>query len=380
MKFARYLEDTQTPEWKRAYIDYRGLKKRITKIRTESENDQWKTAIVTSPVQQDQGGPSNPTLHFEGRPSDASSTDSASNLRSRVQAPDKPIQDGIGRTRETLRRSLTARFRSRRMGSTLSVHRGGHEPMPLNTLYTVLTAEQKKFFEALDVQLAKVEQFYVAREKELRERSTLLQSQLNELRQHRETFHSAQERRAREWARFKLDPLAVILPTPLGKRKGKDVSRDSSISPPRQYFDPDEYHTAKKRLKKAVVEHYRLIELLHNYRVLNITGFRKALKKFEKVTGVPAQKAYMTEKVETSAFSTGQSLRSMMNEMEALYTSRFVRGNRKAAMAHLRGVNAHKTHHFSSFRTGIMLGVAVPALVSGIYKSEVMPVRFKRFN
>ncbi|KAI0676363.1 SPX domain-containing protein [Trametes maxima] len=33
MKFARYLEETQTPEWKKAYIDYRGLKKRITAIR-----------------------------------------------------------------------------------------------------------------------------------------------------------------------------------------------------------------------------------------------------------------------------------------------------------------------------------------------------------
>ncbi|OSC98087.1 hypothetical protein PYCCODRAFT_1030570 [Trametes coccinea BRFM310] len=33
MKFARYLEETQTPEWKKAYIDYRGLKKRITAIK-----------------------------------------------------------------------------------------------------------------------------------------------------------------------------------------------------------------------------------------------------------------------------------------------------------------------------------------------------------
>ncbi|KAG6815162.1 hypothetical protein H0H93_010746, partial [Arthromyces matolae] len=37
MKFARYLEDTQTPEWKKAYIDYRGLKKRITAIRKAHE-------------------------------------------------------------------------------------------------------------------------------------------------------------------------------------------------------------------------------------------------------------------------------------------------------------------------------------------------------
>ncbi|KAH9998600.1 hypothetical protein BJV77DRAFT_701297 [Russula vinacea] len=33
MKFARYLDNAQAPEWKRAYIDYRSLKKRITAIR-----------------------------------------------------------------------------------------------------------------------------------------------------------------------------------------------------------------------------------------------------------------------------------------------------------------------------------------------------------
>ncbi|KAJ7185648.1 hypothetical protein C8R46DRAFT_384150 [Mycena filopes] len=33
MKFTRYLEDTQTPEWARAYIDYRIFKERIRAIR-----------------------------------------------------------------------------------------------------------------------------------------------------------------------------------------------------------------------------------------------------------------------------------------------------------------------------------------------------------
>ena len=32
-------------------------------------------------------------------------------------------------------------------------------------------------------------------------------------------------------------------------------------------LDPDEYQHAKKRLKKAVLEHYRALQMLHNYRV-----------------------------------------------------------------------------------------------------------------
>ncbi|KAI9458650.1 hypothetical protein BJY52DRAFT_417045 [Lactarius psammicola] len=34
MKFARYLDNAQAPEWKRAYIDYRGLKNRIMTIKS----------------------------------------------------------------------------------------------------------------------------------------------------------------------------------------------------------------------------------------------------------------------------------------------------------------------------------------------------------
>ncbi|KAH7873710.1 uncharacterized protein C8R40DRAFT_353066 [Lentinula edodes] len=39
MKFAKYLQQTQTPEWKRAYIDYRGLKKKIHKETSRTSSD-----------------------------------------------------------------------------------------------------------------------------------------------------------------------------------------------------------------------------------------------------------------------------------------------------------------------------------------------------
>ncbi|KIY47527.1 EXS-domain-containing protein, partial [Fistulina hepatica ATCC 64428] len=147
------------------------------------------------------------------------------------------------------------------------------------------------------------------------------------------------------------------------------TSHTAPTSPTVPDLDPDEYQRAKRKLKKAVLEHYRGLETLENYRILNLTGFRKALKKFEKVTHIPAQKLYMSEKVDTTALSTDVSLRDMMEEMDDLFAVQFTNGDKKSARAQLRQMSGHTTHHYSTFRSGLLLGLAVPALVSGLYQS-----------
>lgn len=52
------------------------------------------------------------------------------------------------------------------------------------------------------------------------------------------------------------------------------------------------------------------------------------------------------------------------------------RGDKKKALTRLRGGGQHQTHHFSTFRTGMMLGLAVPALVDGLVESEYLPFLF----
>ncbi|KAG1760755.1 EXS family-domain-containing protein, partial [Suillus occidentalis] len=132
------------------------------------------------------------------------------------------------------------------------------------------------------------------------------------------------------------------------------------------FTSPQEYQNAKKRLKKAVVEYYRGLEALNNYRILNLTGFRKAVKKYEKVTQVPAQAAYMKERVEPSAFASGAMVSSMLKETEDLFAARFERGDKKKAITHLRVGATQKSHHFSTFRTGLWLGSSIPATITGL--------------
>ncbi|TBU59442.1 hypothetical protein BD310DRAFT_788481, partial [Dichomitus squalens] len=65
-------------------------------------------------------------------------------------------------------------------------------------------------------------------------------------------------------------------------------------------------------------------------------------------------------KIEPSAFSSGTIIEDLINDMEMLFAARFARGDKKRAMARLRGGSQHTSHHFSTFRTGVALGLAVP--------------------
>ncbi|KAF5356935.1 hypothetical protein D9756_006619 [Leucocoprinus leucothites] len=436
MKFAQYLRDTQTPEWKRAYIDYRGLKKRITAIRQA----QLESVQLGGP------GPSIPRNSLnEGRPSDTRTEDIDLEAPSRASSSSIPPIDVVPRTHERASPQLTRRRNStwsrratmaqsaipsikwsktqtpsNRLGGPQSRPINPMATLPLRELLTYLTPQEASFFHYLDAQLDKVESFYSSREKELLLRTQLLQKQLHELHDHRKFVHEANENHP-NWSssvaaalKLKLRPHPVIemsatdsqtdASDPITSPKGKGTLGWSSMLSPvpsishagpsdeaekaetssfqdagrsgqPRFSDLDYYLHARKKLKKAVLEHYRGLELLLNYRILNLTGFRKALKKFEKVTKIRAQDQYMAEKVDLSALGSDSALQQMMKEMQELYAQTFSRGNSKKAMDRLRGGFRSKTHHFSTLRSGILIGVAIPALASGLYYSFLEETR-----
>ncbi|KAI0266051.1 EXS family-domain-containing protein [Gloeopeniophorella convolvens] len=244
---------------------------------------------------------------------------------------------------------------------------------------------QLAFFDKLASELAKIEAFFIARETEARERSRRLRAQLDELKDHRRLFYEAHPADHRPWSLPFLPapgaPAAKRLRRALHHPRGPihvdedDAAGGEKDAPgahekrraPR--LNPEEYQHARKRLKRAALEHYRGLEVLNNYRILNITGFRKALKKFEKLTKVPVQDVYMKEKVDPCAFASDQTVQELLKELEDQYTARFAKGDKKRALVRLRAMSSHKTHHFSSFRTGVGLGLALPAFVDGLVRS-----------
>ncbi|KAL0960089.1 hypothetical protein HGRIS_011733 [Hohenbuehelia grisea] len=468
MKFARYLQETQTPEWKRAYIDYRGLKKKITAVRRAQDTT---SALVDSPASS-RSDLRTPGKAADSRPAlpNSKSSDAVKSLHSdtAVEAPGAtsgvveakrvavqisddgaPMKasssDVLGNKRSgsrTQRSGTISRMMSNmnrpRSKSNLRARDGMNlhlKALPLHTLLPTLSPVERSFFAKLDSELEKIESFYLDREKEMQARTQMLKEQLNELGDHRKRYYAAHADQGQNWASMlgtthglefasklrrlvKMDQADVPgdpPPSPTGSQptskdgaahkresgKSEDYAQSSALpgtrspftetaaieakiegrrstdKPPknraeyteRRSLNPEEYLHAKKKLKKAVLEHYRALETLKNYRILNLTGFRKALKKFEKVTKIPAQQAYMSEKVDTSAVSGETIVNAMVKDMEDMYALRFERGDKKKAMTRLRAGKFHKSHHFSTFRSGMLLGLAVPAFVSGLYQS-----------
>ncbi|KAG2363512.1 EXS family-domain-containing protein [Suillus spraguei] len=395
MKFARYLNDTQTPEWKRAYIDYRCLKKCIGAIRAEhiARLNTTGTTDVDQVHKQAREYEEYNELLFFPRPDGRNSTLSATQVQRR-----------------------NSRMRSSSQAPSQET------PLSPKTVHSPLMFP---FFRDADSELEKVDSFYAEREKEMRDRGKLLKEQLNELGLHRKKYYESNANvTAPSWAtrahlclaapllalvqycRDKSDnqPGLVVsesyrgghsvttedggtserttmAPTPAStagdstqvgslrsnrsiphtKANGNVPLKNNNVP----FTSPQEYQNAKKRLKKAVVEYYRGLEALNNYRILNLTGFRKAVKKYEKITQIPAQAAYMKERVEPSAFASGAMVSSMLKEMEELFAARFERGDKKKAVTHLRVGATQKSHHFSTFCTGVLLGSSIPVTVIG---------------
>ncbi|EJT99046.1 EXS-domain-containing protein [Dacryopinax primogenitus] len=257
------------------------------------------------------------------------------------------------------------------------------QPRTLSDLLTQLTPSERSFFTKLDAELDKVESFYEARAKEARDKAAVLLNQVDELKEHREAYYTAYPRTTDRWPNILTTTLSRHVLSPpsnlphLGIRRffhpdGDQLSVDVDTREEREgeELDPHGYLPAKKKIKIALQEYYRGLELLENYRILNLTGFRKALKKFEKTTGILfAQELYMSERVDPLPLCRAEPLHTLRVQMEIVYADRFAKGDRKRARDRLRQEVIPKTHHFSTFRAGVYVGLAIPAIVLGIVRS-----------
>ncbi|KAF8740038.1 hypothetical protein AX14_008953 [Amanita brunnescens Koide BX004] len=420
MKFAHYLKDNQTPEWQKAYIDYQGLKKLIAEIQkaqatSEPSRDSFVSFAPTRPPATARVGFASGTTVSE-RTVDLQdvidiSAHTAVHIRDPpVDADRAEISGDVAADDSSRSIKRTSHFRqsmfslgpgaSRRRTRGLSLASIWSEApwkanplagLPLFELYKHLGPLEMQFFTMLDAELDKVDSFYTQKESEFQARTKLLIEQFGELNDHRRMVVRAQSSTTSVWRlalhRFmptgggSLDAVSVAERFTPGRPKKKDPNFSSARPeirgrrPVMHSPDLGDYLYAKKGLKKAVIEHYRAIEALQNYRILNVTGFRKALKKFQKHTKIPAQQQYMSEKIDRSSLESDKTVRVMMKQMEERYGQSFLRGNFKKARDTLRSGALVATHYVPTFMSGILLGFALPALVAGLHQSFQPHVR-----
>ncbi|KAM5495627.1 Xenotropic and polytropic retrovirus receptor 1 [Microsporum canis] len=259
-----------------------------------------------------------------------------------------------------------------------------------------LRTKETEFFAFMDKELAKIETFYKLKEDESTKRLQLLREQLHVMRDSRieelrsKKNHSMPQTKegsnvlkgsagqtSTHWTRpltrgggshiGKTTKAMTQLATPRGPvpQAMADEQRDFVT---RREYQGVPYSSAKRKLKRALLEFYRGLELLKSYADLNRKAFRKINKKYDKVSYARPTGRYMTEKVNKAWFVQSDIVENHLVAVEDLYARYFERGNRKVATHKLRG-KAMSSMDYSpnSFRNGLLLAAGLVFAIQGLY-------------
>lgn len=284
-------------------------------------------------------------------------------------------------------------------GSALTRHASNRGDIGLQSLDQVRQAE-RDFFNFLDSELDKIEAFYKQKEDQATERLSVLREQLHEMR-NRRTAEIAEAKRKKDHDSGKgsngddstdgrstgqdwIDPLRAkfLKPGPNSKALQRmsqtpvlqpqtEERRDYVRRPPSNDVP---YRSAKRKLKLALQEFYRGLELLKAYALTNRTAFRKLNKKYDKAVNARPPYRYMNEKVNKSWFVNSEILDGHIHTVEDLYARYFERGNHKVAAGKLRNLNRRPGDSSdSTFRSGLFIGCGAVFGIQGlVYGSELL--------
>lgn len=133
-----------------------------------------------------------------------------------------------------------------------------------------------------------------------------------------------------------------------------------------------------QELKLAFSEFYLSLILLQNYQNLNYTGFRKILKKHDKLLRIDHGAKWRQEHVETSHFFTNKDIDRLINETESVVTESLEGGDRQRAMKRLRVPPlGEQQSPWTTFKVGLFSGsfivLFISVVLSGKPNSELSP-------
>lgn len=286
--------------------------------------------------------------------------------------------------------------------------------------YKEFDTRQADFLRFLDKELNKIETFYKMKETEAGERLRILRQQLHEMRDRRLEevliMQRARNQAKRDQTRGESDngegssnenkgperslsaalkwmhPLESAISGPRLAKNTKALeymAGSSSGSPSEQrhgaqshtdswrdfsrrrppYHDDVPYRSAKRKLRLALQEFYRGLELLKSFALLNRTAFRKINKKYDKAVKARPTGRYMSEKVNKAWFVQSEVLEGQIVAVEDLYARYFERGNHKIAVGKLRTKHTRAEDYTGSiFRNGLLIAAGLVFGMQGVIR------------
>jgi hypothetical protein len=290
--------------------------------------------------------------------------------------------------------------------------------------YRELDFRQAEFFQFLDAELEKVEQFYKEKEDESTNRLNVLRDQLHIMRDRRldeliqrqtaklktkahkkrsapagpetdgqaysstdEHAHEYKVKKGHQVSNAWLNPIDAALEAVNAGKYGNSTRAMTALATPsvlkpmlnnddRRDFArrpelPDvPYQSAKRKLKVALQEYYRGLELLKSYALLNRTAFRKINKKYDKTVHARPSMRYMNDKVNNACFVNSDVIEGHIRSVEDLYARYFERGNHKVAVGKLRIKIARAGDYTdNTFRNGLLIAAGASLSIQGLIKA-----------
>ncbi|CAG7822159.1 unnamed protein product [Allacma fusca] len=118
-------------------------------------------------------------------------------------------------------------------------------------------------------------------------------------------------------------------------------------------------------LKLAYSEYYLSLILLQNYQNLNYTGFRKILKKHDKLLNQGTGAIWRENHVEMAQFHTNKEIDKLISDTETTFTVELEAGNRPKAMKRLRVPPlGHQQSPWTTFKVGLFSGAFMVLIVA----------------
>ncbi|KAJ2112979.1 Xenotropic and polytropic retrovirus receptor 1 [Coemansia sp. RSA 922] len=422
MKFGKYLEAEQVPEWAKMYVDYDGLKQiiktiaaaiekhgpapteeRLSLLRRASTYLGYDSLAIGSPttaagVEGISTAPGQPPSTGGNAAVSASASGSKQALQgasadrgghcSRANCVKCSHFHSIVSASPQIAMNMSAGNTGKVSATPLELAHGANIKIPLSAQDSFTESirqrrapistdcisaddfkkqldlrlpEEQDFFEQMEQELIKVNDFY-------RQKQMLFSMRLENIRK--------QQRIYDEMLGEELEAATLRARPPPGKRSMSQlVDRNHGTNNPLLSSGPSaQLRVARGKIKLAMLEVYRGMDMLKNYRILCYTAFIKALKKYQKTARWCDGTDFFLHKVDNCYMATSDLLNGLSAQVETMYVNRYAGGSRSKGMSKLRvNTNSSSTSHQGSiFRSGLMLGVSLPLIVRAIYEANLL--------